>query len=237
MAAASPIISLIAAGLLVVGVLAANLGIVAPMQGFMAYAMGGLAGGLFATRVALTGLYLTRGGRDPEGRNKALLGLMIALALPIAVLAPATLIGGNAPPINDITTDLEDPPAFADADLVPDYPNRDMSYPEAFVPIVRESYPDLTPLRVAATPNAAFEQAVAAAEGLGWEVVANDGGAGVFYARDVTGLFRFVDDVVVRVRADGAGSKIDVRSKSRDGQGDFGANAARIRALLGAIEG
>ena len=40
MAAASPIISLIATGLLVVGVLAANLGIVAPMQGFMTYALG-----------------------------------------------------------------------------------------------------------------------------------------------------------------------------------------------------
>jgi len=237
MAAASPIISLIATGLLVVGVLAANLGIVAPMQGFMTYALGGLGGGLFSTLVALIGLYMTRGGRDPEGRNKALVGLVIALALPIAVLAPATLIGGDAPPINDITTDLEAPPAFADADLVPAYRNRDMSYPADYVPIVRESYPDLAPLRVAAPPNAAFDDAVAAAEGLGWEILAKDGAGGAFYARDITGLFRFVDDVVVRIRPDGAGSKIDVRSKSRDGQGDFGANAARIRALLDAIEG
>ncbi len=237
MAAASPIISLVALGLLVVGVLAANLGIVAPMQGFMTYALGGLGGGLFSTLVALIALYTTRGGRDPEGRNKALIGLAIALALPIAVLAPATLIGGDAPPINDISTDLEDPPGFADADLVPDYRNRDMSYPADYVPIVRESYPDLSPLRVAAAPNAAFDQAVAAAEGLGWEVLAKDGAAGAFYARDVTGLFRFVDDVVVRIRPEGAGSKIDVRSKSRDGQGDFGANATRIHALLDAIEG
>ncbi|MEM9175546.1 MAG: DUF1499 domain-containing protein [Myxococcota bacterium] len=236
MAAASPIISLVAAGLLVAGVLAAYLGIVEPMQGFTAYALGGLAGGLFATVVALIGLFVTRGGSDPAGRQSALIGLMIALALPILVLGPAAIVGGDAPPINDITTDLADPPAFADAALVPDYRNRDMTYPTDFVPIVEESYPDLAPLRVDDAPMAAFARAEIAAEGLGWEIVARDGDALAFYARDVSGLFRFVDDVVVRVRPDGAGAKIDVRSKSRDGRGDMGANAARIRALLSALE-
>ena len=47
-----------------------------------------------------------------------------------------------------------------------------------------------------------------------------------------TRIFRFVDDVVVRVRpAEGGGAIVDVRSKSRDGRGDLGANAARIRAF------
>jgi uncharacterized protein (DUF1499 family) len=45
-------------------------------------------------------------------------------------------------------------------------------------------------------------------------------------------VFRFVDDVLVRVRpADGGGALVDVRSKSRDGRGDLGVNAARIRAF------
>jgi uncharacterized protein (DUF1499 family) len=237
MAAASPIISLVAAGLLVVGILMANLGLATPMQGFQTYVAGGLLGGLFATVIALIGLFLTRGGKDPEGRMKALIGLMIALALPLAVLGPAMLVGGDLPPINDITTDLEDPPVFADPSLVPDYRNRDMSYPADFVPQVRSAYPDLTPLRLESTPEAAFERAVAAAESLGWQIAAKNAAAGALYARDETGIFRFVDDVVVRVRPDGEGAKIDVRSKSRDGQGDLGANATRIRALLAAIEG
>ena len=237
MAAASPVISLVAAGLLVAGLLMANLGLATPMQGFQTYVAGGLLGGLFATGVALIGLFLTRGGEDPQGRMKALIGLMIALALPLAVLGPAMLFGGDLPPINDITTDLEDPPAFADPILVPDYRNRDMSYPADFVPQVRSAYPDLAPLRLESAPDAALERAVAAAESLGWQIAARDAGAGAFYARDVTGIFRFVDDVVVRIRPDGGGAKIDVRSKSRDGQGDLGANAARIRALLAAIEG
>ena len=112
-----------------------------------------------------------------------------------------------------------------------------MSYPADFVLQVRSAYPDLAPLRLESAPDAALERAVAAAESLGWQIAARDAGAGAFYARDVTGIFRFVDDVAVRVRPDGDGSKIDVRSKSRDGQGDLGANAARIRALLSTIEG
>ena len=47
-----------------------------------------------------------------------------------------------------------------------------------------------------------------------------------------TKVFRFVDDVVVRIVADGNGSVVDVRSKSRDGKGDLGANARRIELLL-----
>jgi len=45
-------------------------------------------------------------------------------------------------------------------------------------------------------------------------------------------LYGFTDDVVVRVVADGAGSKVDVRSKSRVGRSDLGQNAKRIRAFL-----
>ena len=233
MAAASPTLSFIALGLALVGLLGAYLGILSPMAGFQTFVAGSLLGGLFATVLALIGLYLTRGGRDPAGRAKSLVGLSIALGLLIVVLAAAST-GGSAPPINDITTDLDDPPAFADVVLVPDYAGRDMSYPTEFVAIVRESYPDLAPLRVDDSPAAAFARALGAAETLGWEVLAQDGGTGAFYARDETPIFHFVDDVVVRITpdADGTGSRIDLRSKSRDGRGDLGANAARIRAFL-----
>jgi uncharacterized protein (DUF1499 family) len=46
--------------------------------------------------------------------------------------------------------------------------------------------------------------------------------------------FGFVDDVVIRVRpiSDGTGSAVDVRSVSRVGRSDLGANARRIRAYL-----
>ena len=47
--------------------------------------------------------------------------------------------------------------------------------------------------------------------------------------------FGFVDDVVIRVEADGAGSRIDMRSLSRQGVGDLGVNARRVRAYLAAL--
>ena len=46
----------------------------------------------------------------------------------------------------------------------------------------------------------------------------------------------FRDDVVVRIRAVGQGARVDVRSASRYGRHDFGANAARVKALLDDID-
>jgi len=67
---------------------------------------------------------------------------------------------------------------------------------------------------------------------MGWEIVASDASAGRIEATATTAWFGFKDDVVVRVRPEAAGSRIDVRSVSRVGRSDVGANAARIRAFL-----
>ena len=231
MAAASPILSLICAALALVGLGGAYFGLIPPIAGFQTFAAGALLGGIFSTVLALIGIFLTRGQVDPEGRMKALIGLSISLGLLIIVLGAAST-GGDAPPINDITTDLTNPPAFADGELVADYRGRDMSYPAEFVEVVRESYADLAPLPMAEAPADAFAKAIRAAEALGWEVVAKDGGVGAFYAKDTTSIFRFVDDIVVRVRPDASGSILDIRSKSREGKSDLGANAKRINAFF-----
>ena len=46
----------------------------------------------------------------------------------------------------------------------------------------------------------------------------------------------FRDDVVIRVSALGSGSRVDVRSASRFGLHDFGANAKRVLALLSDLD-
>jgi uncharacterized protein (DUF1499 family) len=53
-----------------------------------------------------------------------------------------------------------------------------------------------------------------------------------------TFLFRFVDDVVVRLRRVPEGEDVlaDVRSRSRVGRGDLGANARRIRDYLADLQ-
>lgn len=234
MASVARMVSFVAVLLAALGLVAANRGIVAPLVGFGVCMSSALIGGLVAAVLSLVAIAMTRGGRDPIGRQKAWVGLAIGLGLIVAVLAAAAG-GGGAPPINDVTTDLEDPPAFAPASAAPGYAGRELGYPPEFVAIVQEAYPDLAPLVLDTAVDEAYVRALAKAQALGWTIVARDDADHLFVAQDRTKLFRFVDDVAVRVRAEGTGARVDVRSKSRDGQGDLGANAARIRRYLDAL--
>ncbi|MGH0038197.1 MAG: DUF1499 domain-containing protein [Myxococcota bacterium] len=223
------------AGLASLGVLGIQLGLLSPFVGFRLFLLGAAIGGLLALAVGAIGFIAARRVANSDARRDALLGLAFGAGL-VAVIVVGALPGAGLPAINDITTNLDDPPRFTAAGEAPANRGRDMGYPQDFVPQVREAYPDLAPIAVEAPVDAAFGRAVAAGESLGWEITFRDASAGVFEARDVTAIFRFVDDVRVRVRPTPSGSLVDVRSKSRDGRGDVGANAARIRAFAEALE-
>lgn len=160
-----------------------------------------------------------------------------ALALALAAIVPPFLLLAKAksvPPIHDITTDMVDPPAFVA--LMPARaaaPNGAAYGGEAVAKLQREAYPDIKPLLSKDAPSAETQRAADVARALGWEVVATDPVAGRVEATATTGWFGFKDDVVVRVRPEAAGgSRVDVRSMSRVGRSDIGANAARIREFL-----
>src|SRR5207245_2074399 len=97
------------------------------------------------------------------------------------------------------------------------------------------AYPDLRPVTLPEPPPRAFERALAVARAQGWEIVESSPAEGRIEATDTTRWFGFKDDVVVRVRPEGAGSRVDVRSLSRVGRSDVGKNAARLRAYLRAL--
>lgn len=139
----------------------------------------------------------------------------------------------SLPSIHDITTDTADPPAFvAVLPLRADAPNSAEYEGDAIAKAQRAGYPDLAPLHIALPPEAAFALALEKAKAMGWEVVGADPASGRIEATDTTLWFGFKDDVVVRVRPDGSGSRVDVRSVSRVGESDVGTNAARIRMYL-----
>jgi uncharacterized protein (DUF1499 family) len=145
--------------------------------------------------------------------------------------------GFGHPRINDFTTDVADPPAFRQAATLPANAGRDLGYPKDFAAIQQGCCADLRPARVPAPPAEAFTRARRTAAAMpAWSITAEDPAAGTLEAVVTSRLFGFQDDVAIRVRADGAGSRVDVRSKSRVGQGDLGANAARIRAYVSALE-
>ena len=82
----------------------------------------------------------------------------------------------------------------------------------------------------------AFAKALEVARSMpGWIIVASDPDAGRIEASQQSRWFRFTDDIVIRVASDEAGSRIDMRSTSRQGRSDFGVNAARIRAYMSAL--
>ena len=62
--------------------------------------------------------------------------------------------------------------------------------------------------------------------------VAPDSQGGFIQATDTTLLFGLTDDIVLRVRPAGIGARLDMRSRSRVGDSDYGRNAAHIRAYL-----
>lgn len=235
MARTVPILALLSGTGAFLGLLGAYSGVLPPMAGFTTFVGSALLGGLVTVVVSAIVIFLSRGGRNPDGMRLALAGLFVGVGLLLIVLVAASP-GGGLPPINDITTDLEDPPQFASPDRVPDYVGRDMRYPPEFVSQVREAYPDLQPVRFSTPAPETYAKALRVAADLGWEVVAQSDVRHVFDAKDTTALFRFVDDVTVRIVSVGTGSVLDVRSKSRDGRGDVGANAARIRRFLEAMQ-
>jgi uncharacterized protein (DUF1499 family) len=195
----------------------------------------GLLLGLVALLLGAVGLWQTRAAAGAGGRRRAVIGILCGLP-PLVIAAAAVGSSGDVPLINDITTDTQDPPRFTAAATDDANSGRDLAYPgEEFAAQQRSGYPDLSPIRVVGSPNAVFDRSVAAAEQLGWKITVQDGAAGRFEATASSRLFGFVDDIVVRVRRNGADSIVDVRSKSRDGRGDMGANAARIRAFRDAL--
>jgi hypothetical protein len=140
----------------------------------------------------------------------------------------------NVPPIHDITTDIVQPPQFvAILPLRKDAPNPAVYGGPEIAIKQRSAYPDIQTLILNAPGPQAFEQALTAARTLGWRIVAEVPQEGRIEATDTTFWFGFKDDIVVRVTAaDERRTLVDVRSVSRVGRSDVGANARRIRVYL-----
>ena len=172
----------------------------------------------------------------PRTRRAAVAPLLAALLLGLGVaLVPWSGMrqASTVPPIHDISTDTQRPPEFiAMLPVRADAPNSAVYEGAEIAQQQITAYPDLRTTRMAAAPAAAFERALQAARDMGWDIVAADPAAGRIEATDTTLWFGFKDDVVIRVEADGAGSRVDVRSLSRVGGSDVGTNAKRIRAYL-----
>ena len=162
-----------------------------------------------------------------------------ALAIGVLLLAYPAYLGVRAyqlPMINDVTTDPLNPPRF---DVVARLrPRGTVDYAGLYAAEQQKAaYPDIEPLEVSATAQVAYDATLAVITKRKWRVVierAPQAGRrdGQIEAVARTPIMGFRDDVAVRIRATRDGAMIDVRSASRYGKHDLGANASRIRSLL-----
>jgi uncharacterized protein (DUF1499 family) len=194
-----------------------------PSSTAWSFFLGGVLAAMFsAFALAAAGAVATV--RGAAWRSTAVRAAAFPLLVMLAVIVPN--LGRLNPVIHDVTTDLEDGLQFP-----PGVPERTSDHARADVlEAQREGYPDIAPLVVPEAPAESFTVAKGVAESLpGWELQSADPEQGLILATVTSKLFRFIDDVVIRVRPEGTGSRIDMRSRSRIGEGDLGANAARVR--------
>lgn len=201
----------------------------------------GLLAGAAAAALALVSL-AAGGWRVGPGTTLMLLAIIVvgavAVILPLRVKRTAARL-----PFNDVSTDTTAAPEF-EALLPPrraEAPGATGAYDSARLAALQQArYPALAPLRLAARRSEAFDRALAAARALGWTIVAEDAARGRIEACDRSRWYGFTDDIVIRVVAEGEGTRVDMRSASRVGISDLGKNAKRIaayRAALGAQGG
>ena len=202
----------------------------------------GLAAFAFGLLWMLTALFAGGG----PGALSAIIGFVGAIAIlwvPLDDLYRAR-IEQVLPPIHDISTDTEHAPEF----IAPGRPGD--AIPPAYDGQLRVrydgkvstaetlqklAYGEIRPVaKLGTTPEKMFHRALTAARNMGWTIVATapDSRGGFIQATDTTLLFGLTDDIVLRVRPAGLGARLDIRSRSRFGESDFGRNAARIHAYM-----
>ena len=223
--------TLVIAVLLTIPPLGAFLGLWGPLGGFFPFFIGIFLSLLTAITLAAAAAFAAVTARP--WRGSAVRGA----ALPLVVLVAVFLSRPGNVAINDVSTDLEERPGFtpdvAAAAGVTQQTEESLAY---FAEVQREHYPEVQSLLLPEAPAQAWNRVLETARDMPrWQVTREEPGSGQIEAIAESRIFHFVDDVVIRIRPEGSGSRVDMRSRSRVGQGDLGANSRRILAFQVAL--
>jgi len=188
--------------------------------------------GIFASILCLSGLVAARPGGKRRGFVLSLLGLLL-IAPMILYLQLWHEAKQTLPPIQDISTDTENPPAFWSAPNYRVYGEFDATHWQ------QEAYPDIQPLILPISADKAFDLVLELIRKRGWQLWEPDRGEMHIEATETTFWFGYNDDVVIHITklAENT-SQLDMRSTSRYGSGgDGGTNANRIRSFFSELKG
>lgn len=210
-----------------------GLGLWEPIDGFIYYRRSYEYIGYVVCGLAVLCLIYLMINKKLNGKKKALLSLIIGLAILWPTLQNFVGEKISYPPIHDITTDTINPPQFITLTDDREGARNTLVYggPEIAAQQI-EAFPDIEPIMSALSPDEAYQKAISVGEAMGWEIVGADPALHRFEGTATTPFFKFVDDTVVVISEMPSGSRIDVRSVSRIGRGDIGVNAIRIREFI-----
>ena len=220
----------------ILGILLPILGALGTRAGLWHFAIGlfSVPGGLLLAAIGLVlGIIALlrmrkRGARLVLPAHGAALNLLVGLYLGSIVTSAFIL-----PPMHNVSTDIEDPPEFTAAHAVRGEGANSLEYDsDRLGPIQREGYPEVQPLVMEMAPETMYERAEDALLGMGMEITREDPEQGEVEAVATTSWFGYKDDIVVRLREVDGGTRMDVRSVSRVGLVDLGANAERILEII-----
>ena len=251
-------------GFLVVGPLFSRLSITPAMPGFGLFALALLLSPI-ALCLGVAAIWNTRTKTGLGGKRRAWLGVLAGL-VGVAVIGLVVVTRGlnkvefektltdlvyqvayhpddfiaeqtrEFSPINDLSSDLEDPPLFPFSER--ELPDLDWSFDLSDAGLQESVYPGLKTLHIGVEPDEALALTLAIAEEMGWTVLEVREDDTEFEAAHTSAVFGFVDDISVRLRRSDKcvipshsycwSTAVDVRSRSRDGESDLGANAKRI---------
>jgi len=229
-------LALIGVALLIISLTSVRLELASPITSFMLF---GVACLILIVAGLLTGIGIAI-SLGTAGDASAVLswGALAISAILIGTVLSQRPDTSGSPPIHDISTDTDNPPLFnailpfrIDAPNPPEYAGADTARQQ------QTAYPDLDTLSIDKPVDEVFPIVEQIAHDLGWEIIAADRATGHIEAIDTTTWFRFKDDVIIRLTPSSAGENnsgtvVDVRSKSRVGRSDMGANAIRLRTFL-----
>jgi len=172
----------------------------------------------------------------PASARNAVIAVAISL-IPIVGLGIQVYLARTVPAIHNISTDVANPPGFDAIVAI----RGDSANPLAYsiengnlAELQQAAYPNIKTMNVSASVQDSFDKALSVAQSLGWEIVNINADMGIIEATQTTTLWQFKDDIVIRVQADPQTpniTNVDLRSVSRVGRSDLGANAKRIQGF------
>lgn len=221
------ILGLIGVGLMLFG---ARLGLWEPITGFGLYRNYLTQLGAIIAIAGLLAMILHILRKEKAGTISGGIAALIGVTFLVPMISATINPPVRSAPINDITTDTINPPAFLELDDMRAGARTSLEYAGAKLAETQAAaYPDIAPLDTDLAADAAFVRALEVARDMGWDIIASDAGKRRFEATARTPVFYFADDVVVVVTEQDDRIRVDMRSVSRIGRSDFGVNAARIR--------